>query len=122
MDLKLRNGLLSLQLTLAVGNHERVALAVRVQSGRALMEAWTAGVFFYFIETWDGILEQYFLVEVSGHQLESSQTLVIVWFSTLIFPFYNILFKNRLEFSGFADFFVKFLKPEKSKVFFKIRL
>ncbi len=41
-----------------------------------------------------------FLVEVSGNTLESSQTRV----STLIFPFYNILFMNILEFSCFADF------------------
>jgi hypothetical protein len=27
------------------------------------------------------------LVEVSGHKLESSQTYVFVWFSTLICPF-----------------------------------
>jgi hypothetical protein len=39
------------------------------------------------------------IFEVSG------QTRDLVWFSTLIFPFYKILFMNRLEFSCFADFF-----------------
>ncbi len=29
-------------------------------------------------------------VEFSGHKLETSQTRVFVWFSTLIFPFYKI--------------------------------
>ncbi len=47
------------------------------------------------------------LVEVSGHKLESSQTRVSVWFSTPIFPFYDILFMNRLSFSCFADFFAR---------------
>jgi hypothetical protein len=38
-----------------------------------------------------------FLVMASAHNLESSQTRVFVWFSTLIFPFYKMLFMNRLE-------------------------
>ncbi len=37
---------------------------------------------------------------VSRHNLKSSQTRVFVWLSTLIFPFYNMLFTNRVE-SGF---------------------
>jgi hypothetical protein len=37
--------------------------------------------------------------------------------STLIFPFYKMLFMNGLEFSCFADFFVRILK---TIVFFKI--
>ncbi len=45
-----------------------------------------------------------FLVEVSGHKLESSLNWVFVWFSTLIFPFYKMLFMNRLKFYFFADF------------------
>jgi hypothetical protein len=45
------------------------------------------------------------LVEVSGHKLESSQTRVFVSFFTLIFPFYKMLFTNRLEFYCFTDFF-----------------
>jgi hypothetical protein len=49
-----------------------------------------------------------FLVEVSGHKLESSQTRVFVWFSSLILPVYKMLFMNRLEFSCFADFFKGF--------------
>jgi hypothetical protein len=48
-----------------------------------------------------------FLVEVSGHKHDSSQTRVFVWFSALIFPFYIMLFMKRLEFSCFADFFVR---------------
>jgi hypothetical protein len=61
-----------------------------------------------------------FLVEVSGHKLESSQTRVFVWFSTLIFSFYKMLFMNRIELSCFADFSKGFLKPEKSMGFFKM--
>ncbi len=48
-----------------------------------------------------------FLVEVSGHKLESSQSWVFVWFSTLIFLFYKMLVMNRLDFSCFAGLFVK---------------
>jgi hypothetical protein len=44
---------------------------------------------------------------VSGHKLDSSQTEVFVWFSTLIFPFYKMLFMNRVEVSCFTDFFVR---------------
>ncbi len=44
--------------------------------------------------------------EVSGHKLESSHTIVVVWFSTLIYTFYKMLFMNRREFSCFADFFL----------------
>jgi hypothetical protein len=40
---------------------------------------------------------------VSGHKLKSSQTQIFVWFSTLFFPFYKMLFMNRLDFSCFAD-------------------
>ncbi len=48
-----------------------------------------------------------FLVKVSGHKIKSSQTLVSVWFSTLIFLFYKMLLLciNRLEFSYFAALF-----------------
>ncbi len=38
------------------------------------------------------------LVEVSGHKLESSQTRIFVWFCTLIFLFYKMLFMNKLSF------------------------
>jgi hypothetical protein len=58
----------------------------------------------------DGILEgHYFLVEVSGHKLESSQARVFVWFSGLIFPFYKMQFMNRLQFScqSRVEFFLK---------------
>jgi hypothetical protein len=49
-------------------------------------------------------------LEFSGHKLESSQTLVFDWFSTLIFPLYKMHFMNRLEFSCFADFLKGILK------------
>ncbi len=55
----------------------------------------------------DGILERHFSVEVSGHKLESSHTRVFVWFSTLIFPFYKMLFMKN---SCLADFFVRIFK------------
>ncbi len=48
----------------------------------------------------------------------SSQTWVFVWFSTPIFPFYIMLFMNRLQFYCFADFLNGFLKPAKSMFFF----
>ncbi len=38
------------------------------------------------------------LVEVSRHKLGSSQAQVFVWFSTLCFPVYKMLFMNRLDF------------------------
>jgi hypothetical protein len=38
-----------------------------------------------------------YLAEVSGHKLECSLFRVIVWFSTLIFPFYKMLFVNRVN-------------------------
>ncbi len=47
-----------------------------------------------------------FLIKISGRKLESSETRVFVRFPTLIFPFYKMLFMNRLEFSCFPDFFV----------------
>ncbi len=52
-----------------------------------------------FLPARDGILESHFF-EVSG------QTWDFVWFPSLIFPFYKMLFMNRLEFSCFADFFL----------------
>ena len=36
--------------------------------------------------------------------------LVMSHHTTLIFPFYKMIFMNRLEFSCFADFFVKIFK------------
>jgi hypothetical protein len=38
-----------------------------------------------------------FWAEVSGHKLESSQNQVLVWISTLIFPFYKLLFKAHTK-------------------------
>ncbi len=69
------------------------------------------------------------LVEVSGHKLESSNDSGFVWFSILNFPFYNIIFLNRLEyfvkFSGFClVFYPKFSILQnnihkKTRIFFK---
>ncbi len=53
-----------------------------------------------------------FLIEASGHKLESCQTKVFAWFSTLIFSFYKKLFINRLKFSYFANFLKGFWNPE----------
>ncbi len=49
-----------------------------------------------------------FLVEVSGHKLESFQTPVFSGF--LPFPFYKMLFMKRLELSCFADLFERIFK------------
>jgi hypothetical protein len=51
-----------------------------------------------------------FLVEVSGHKLESSKTQL----------FYSMLFMNRLEFSCFGDFFVRIFKTRVEYSFLKI--
>jgi hypothetical protein len=51
-----------------------------------------------------------FLVEVSGHKLESSQIRVFVCFSNLIFPFYKMLFMNILEFFLVSRIFCKDFK------------
>ncbi len=56
-----------------------------------------------------------FLVEVSGHKIRSSQKGAFDRFSNLIFPFYEMLFMNILEFSCFAGSLEVFLKPEKKK-------
>jgi hypothetical protein len=61
------------------------------------------------------------LVEVSGHRVESSQTLVFVWFSTLVFLFYKMLFLIRLEFSCFADFFVWSFKTREEYIWFSVK-
>ncbi len=51
--------------------------------------------------------EMEFLHGIFSQGFESSQTRVSVWFSTLLFPLFKMLFMNRLEFSCFADFFVR---------------
>jgi hypothetical protein len=51
-----------------------------------------------------------FLVQYFEHKLKSSR--VFIWFSTLVFPFYQMLFVKRLEFSCSADFFVMIFKPK----------
>ncbi len=51
---------------------------------------------------------------LNGINSSLHKTRVFVWFSTLIFLFYKILFMNWLEFSCFARTFCKLLKPEKS--------
>jgi hypothetical protein len=68
----------------------------------------------------DGILEMVFLVEVSGHKLESSQTRVFVcFFCTLILQFYKTLFMKKLaEFSCFAAFFVRIFKTREEYLWF----
>ncbi len=55
-----------------------------------------------------------FLVEVSGHELESSQILVFVWFFYHRFSvLQNATHEKRLAFSCFADIFLYgILKPE----------
>ncbi len=57
-----------------------------------------------------------FLVEVSGHKLQSSQTRVYVGVFYPHFSVLQMLLRNRLEFSCFSEFFVN-----QSMVFFKIR-
>ncbi len=42
--------------------------------------------------------EMLFLVKVSGHKLESSRIGDFVWFSTLTFLFYKMLFMKDLSF------------------------
>jgi hypothetical protein len=61
-----------------------------------------------------------FLVEVSGRKLKSSR--VSRFFSGFLpsFSLHKMLFRNRLEFSCFADLFVRIL-TEKSTVFFIFR-
>jgi hypothetical protein len=67
-------------------------------------------------------LNGHFSRGVSGHKLESSQTRVFDWFSTLLyFPFNKMLFMNRLECSCFAGFYKDFFKTRKSG-FLKIRV
>jgi hypothetical protein len=60
------------------------------------------------LSTKDGILEQPFFVDVSGHKLDYYQTRVLSSFLPLFFLLYKMLFMNRLEFSCFADFFALF--------------
>jgi hypothetical protein len=60
-----------------------------------------------------------FLVKVSGHRLESSQTRVFVRFSTLIFAFYKMLFMNRLVFWFHGFFFVGTMKTRIEQGFLK---
>jgi hypothetical protein len=57
------------------------------------------------------------LVKVSGHELESSQSRVFVWFSTLIFQFYKMLLMNRLEIFLFSGFFVRIFKTREKYCF-----
>jgi hypothetical protein len=61
------------------------------------------------------------LVEVSGHKLEPSQTPVFVCFSTVIFLFYKMLFTNRLEFSCFANFFIRIFKTREDYGWFFLK-
>jgi len=61
-----------------------------------------------------------FSVEASGDKLESSQTRVFVWFSTIVYPFYESYSWIDLSFLV-SRIFGRVLKPKKSVVFFKIR-
>jgi len=61
--------------------------------------------------------EMEFLNGISGHKPESCETLVFVRFSTLIFPFYKMLFRNKLEFSCFVDFIVSIFKTREEHGF-----
>jgi hypothetical protein len=63
----------------------------------------------------DGILELHFLSRFLG----INSSLLRLEFSTLIFPFYKMLFMNRLEFSCFADFFVCIFKTRVEYGFLK---
>jgi hypothetical protein len=54
------------------------------------------------------ILNSIFFVELSGHKLKSYQSFCLVFYPH--FPFYKMLFINRLEFSCFPV--SAFLKPE----------
>ncbi len=62
---------------------------------------------------------EFYAFEVSGHKLESSETQVFAWFSTIIFPFFKMLFTNRLEFSCFADIFLSIFKTRVESGFFR---
>ncbi len=68
----------------------------------------------------DVILERHFYSRFLGIN-SSLLRLEFLYGFTLIFPFYKLLFMNRLEFICFADFLYGFLKPEERMVFFKIR-
>ncbi len=56
-----------------------------------------------------------FLVEVSGHKLESSQSRIFVWFSNFNFPFKKMLLMNRLFFL-FLGFWIAWIKRLESFV------
>ena len=95
-------------LTLHIPSHKGeklIVLALLSHNGRCLQAFACFGIIYSFLGTPNltshkhqgyrgGILER----QVSEHKFESSQTWVFVWFSTLIFPFYKMLFMNRLEF------------------------
>ncbi len=59
-----------------------------------------------------------FLVGVSGRKLELLTRVLFLVF-TLTFPYYKMLFMNRLKFSCFADFFVCKFKTRVEYGFFK---
>jgi hypothetical protein len=62
-----------------------------------------------------------YVVEVSGHNRVFSDSRFCLFFFTLVFPFYKMLFMNSLEFSCLADFFVGIMKTRVEYVFLKIR-
>ncbi len=77
----------------------------------SLWQFWTLFWSFYrkssdLLYSRDRILERHFLSRFLG----INSILLRLEFSTLIFPFYKMLFMNRLEFSCFANFFVWIFK------------
>ena len=63
----------------------------------------------FALQSRNGILDWHF-----WEKLKPSQTGIFVWFSIPLFPFYSVLFINRLEFFCFVAFFL--LKSEESTV------
>jgi hypothetical protein len=79
---------------------------------RQQKRAWSSLVFL----TWNSCTTV--LVEVSGHKLESSQTRVFVWFSTLVFLLFKMSFRNRVEFMS-QGIFLNGIKNQ-SRVWFSL--
>jgi hypothetical protein len=67
------------------------------------------------------ILEWHFYSRFLGINSSFLRFKIFVWFSTFIFPFYKIFFMNRLEFSCFADSFVRIIKT-RVKVCFSVKI
>jgi hypothetical protein len=85
----------------------------RETTALVLHSVFSRGAHIHNCATGDGILERHF----SGHKLESSVSGFFVWFSTLICPFYKVLFMKRLEFSCFGYIFKGILKTREEDSF-----